>query len=100
MENNKEALDKYEKAICMNCGEKLDGHQKASESNDPRLPKVGDYSICVYCGNIGTYVEDIETKRIFIKSMEKEELDEIKISDPKNYFMLMKAQEYILNKEI
>lgn len=55
---------------CPACLEQMDG-ASAINSDEPKHPKPGDFSVCIYCGAILRYDE------VGVRSCAEEEMDEL-----------------------
>jgi hypothetical protein len=46
---------------CLNCGKHLDG---ASAINDDGMPSPGDITLCIYCGHIMAFADDLSFREL------------------------------------
>ena len=71
------------KLHCLKCKENVDGFSCEEDAS----PRDGDISICVYCGTIGKYAQNV-TK---LEPMTESELESIKLEEPEVYKQLQDA---------
>lgn len=74
---------RVEKTHCKSCMKKIDAHTSIEGHHKPQK---GDFSICMYCGTISTFDEQLN-----LIAMSEEELQRLKEEDNKTYLLLKKA---------
>jgi hypothetical protein len=55
-------------STCPNCKTELDAHKEVANGLDI-LPEPGDISVCVYCGHICAFDEDLELRDLTDKEI-------------------------------
>lgn len=73
---------------CTSCGYKMDA--ATSAQNDGAIPTPGDVTVCINCGAMNEYADDMQ-----LKSLTASELELLKAQNPEGYQLLKKAQVYI-----
>jgi hypothetical protein len=58
--DNAKFIISHSSTFCLNCGSELD--TSIEENFECRLPITGDISICVYCGLVTTFDDNLETR--------------------------------------
>lgn len=79
---------KREGITCPACGELVDGVQAINDEENP-LPKPGDVTICIYCGELLIFDEDGKER-----VPTEEEINDIK-QDKANWKLIVAAIEVI-----
>jgi hypothetical protein len=49
---------------CPHCGKPGDGGTSLDDREAVKMPKPGDFAVCVYCGSINAYTETLALRRI------------------------------------
>jgi len=75
---------------CKSCLHKIECHT-AIENDDKPTP--GDYSVCLYCGKISFFDNDLN-----LVGMTEAQINELKESDPGSYNLLLKCVYLISNR--
>lgn len=82
-------------SLCHQCGASLDAACLIQKTGQPRPDKVkalpGDISVCIYCGCIHKFDQDVH-----LRKATKGDLTACMLSSMETYETLMKAQEAIL----
>ena len=73
---------------CPTCNRTLDG--ATCVDNEDILPKIGDLSVCMYCGTILEYEDGL-----FLHAISDESLESLKITDPPTYNLLIRTHNLI-----
>ena len=51
-------------SLCPTCGTYLDGASALENLDDPIMPKVGDISVCLYCGTVFEFGKDNQLSKL------------------------------------
>lgn len=81
------------KANCPFCGTLLDG--AVCVTDEDCMPQEGDITICAYCGEILIYEEGL-----FLRKLEDEEFDALRITDEYHYLFLKELHKYVKDRLI
>ena len=68
---------------CTSCGHKMDA--ATSAQNDGAIPSPGDVTVCINCGAMNQYADDMQ-----LKSLTVFELELLKAQNPEGYQLLKK----------
>jgi len=49
---------------CPHCGRPCDGGTSLDNRQAAKMPKPGDFAVCVYCGSINVYTDTLAMRRI------------------------------------
>jgi hypothetical protein len=60
---------------CPHCGKSCDGGTSVDDQQAERMPKPGDFAVCVYCGSINRYTDTLGLRRIERKEQRAMERD-------------------------
>lgn len=73
---------------CPQCNYKLDGSMHV-HGGKSAMPEEGDFSVCVYCGQVLVYQSDLKLRKIT-----REKISEL-MADSKSWATIEKAQSFI-----
>lgn len=80
---------KHTESRCPQCNYKLDGSTHV-HGGEPSLPKPGDASVCINCGQVLTYDTDCRLRKATVK-----DIGELMTESPEAWAVIEKAQLFI-----
>jgi len=83
---------RYDLQYCPSCKHELDAATSADDS--PRELKKGDFSLCMYCGEILRFEENLK-----LKVANQDDMEELLDDSIETYDQLLEYQEYFRSKK-